>query len=111
MIGDDDFCTIDEPCEINEGDCDTDDECKTNLFCGSNNCPDSLGFLSSIDCCEPKGDKELNFLSFSHSRLYNVDFFPTVDRIMCKLLLPRWPSGLFCNRNTRIYIHTNLWAL
>ena len=56
-LGDEDFCTIDEPCEVDEGDCDSNDECKNHLFCGSNNCPDSLGVLSSVDCCEPKGEK------------------------------------------------------
>ena len=55
-VGDDEFCTIDEPCEINEGDCDSNDECKNYLYCGSNNCASSLGFLSSHDCCETKGD-------------------------------------------------------
>ena len=58
-LGDDKFCTIDKPCEINEGDCDSNDECKSHLFCGLNNCQDSLGFSSSLDCCEPKGDKTL----------------------------------------------------
>ena len=57
IVGDEDFCTTDEPCKINEGDCDSDNECKNHLFCGSNNCPGSLGFSSSIDCCETKGDK------------------------------------------------------
>ena len=54
-VGDEDFCTADEPCEINEGNCDSNAECRNHLYCGSNNCHVSLGFLSSIDCCEPKG--------------------------------------------------------
>ena len=57
--GNEDFCTTDKPCEVNEGDCDSNDECKSHLFCGSNNCPDSLGFLSTVDCCEPKGNNKL----------------------------------------------------
>ena len=57
--GDDDFCTIDEPCGVNEGDCDSNDECKNHLFCGSNNCLGTLDFLSASDCCEPKGYKTL----------------------------------------------------
>ena len=52
--GDEDFCTIDEPCGVNEGDCDGDHECRNELFCGS--CLNSLGFSSDIDCCEPKGN-------------------------------------------------------
>ena len=58
-VGDDDFCATDKPCEVDEGDCDSNDECKSHLFCGSINCPGYLEFLSSVDCCEPKGDKTL----------------------------------------------------
>ena len=108
IVGDDDFCSTDEPCDVNEGDCDSDDECKSNLFCGSNNCPDSLRVLSSIDCCEPKGDKTL-CLSIAHIIL--ILFIPTVDRIMCNELLPRWTSGLLCNRHTKIYLCEYLWTL
>ena len=56
FVGSEDFCTIDEPCEVDEGDCDSNDECKSHLYCGSKNCHGSLGFLSSVDCCIPKGD-------------------------------------------------------
>ena len=52
-IGDEDFCTILNPCGQDEGDCDSQDECQTGLGCGSNNCPDSLGFNSGVDCCYP----------------------------------------------------------
>ena len=63
-IGSEDFCTTDEPCEVDEGDCDSNDECKSHLFCGSNNCPGSLGFSSSVDCCEPKGDKSIKIINY-----------------------------------------------
>ena len=46
-----DFCTSDDPCGTDDGDCDIHDECKDGLVCGSNNCPDSLGFHSEFDCC------------------------------------------------------------
>ena len=56
IIGAEDYCTWDEPCDIDEGDCNNDDDlCKGYLFCGSNNCPDSLGVSPEVDCCEPKG--------------------------------------------------------
>ena len=45
----DDFCTYENPCGIDEGDCDTHDECQFGLNCGSNNCPDS--FDPDMDCC------------------------------------------------------------
>ena len=50
-LGDEHFCTPINTCGDNEGDCDSSDECRNNYFCGSNNCPDSLGFGSDIDCC------------------------------------------------------------
>ena len=46
-----DFCTYENPCGTDQGDCDTHDECQNGLFCGSNNCPDSLAFHSEFDCC------------------------------------------------------------
>ena len=46
-----DFCTPENPCGIEQGDCDTHDECQNGLFCGSNNCPENLGFHSEFDCC------------------------------------------------------------
>ena len=50
-IGDEYFCTSGIPCGLDEGDCDSHDECQTGLGCGSNNCPNSLGFDSEVDCC------------------------------------------------------------
>ena len=47
----DDFCTYENPCGTNEGDCDTHDHCQDGFSCGSNNCPDYLGFDSQFDCC------------------------------------------------------------
>ena len=48
MVGN---CTGANPCEEHEGDCNSDDECQNGLSCGSNNCPESLGFESDINCC------------------------------------------------------------
>ena len=47
----DDFCSSENPCGTDNGDCDTHDECQVGLYCGSNNCPSSLGFHSEFDCC------------------------------------------------------------
>ena len=70
---------------MNEGDCDSDDECKSHLYCGSNNCPASFG--NSTRCCEPKGDEvflnsyfliiregENNVLVFTFPRFYSIYF-------------------------------------
>ena len=62
-VGDEDFCTTDEPCGVDEGDCDDDDECRNDLICGLSNCPDSLDVSSAIDCCEPKGNHFLMIYS------------------------------------------------
>ena len=47
-VGGENFCSIEKPCGEDQGDCDSDSECQSNLFCGYNNCP-ILG--SEVDCC------------------------------------------------------------
>ena len=49
-IGDIAYCHC-HNCKENDGDCDSDDDCVNNLVCGTNNCPEDLGFESNIDCC------------------------------------------------------------
>ena len=50
--GDEHFCTIDNPCGVNEGDCDSNNECQTNLQCDTaNSCPAYLGFATDVNCC------------------------------------------------------------
>ena len=50
-VGDEDFCTTDNPCGSNEGDCDSDNECQTKLICDTaNSCPASLGFALDVNC-------------------------------------------------------------
>ena len=46
-----DFCTLDSPCGLNQGDCDVHEDCQSGFACGSNNCPDSLGYGTDVDCC------------------------------------------------------------
>ena len=46
--GEDDGCCTDEkPCDVGEGDCDSDSECMDGLTCGDDNCPWGDG----DDCC------------------------------------------------------------
>jgi len=49
--GDYNFCTAENPCGLDEGDCDFDNECQPGLTCGTNNCPTNLGLDATIDCC------------------------------------------------------------
>ena len=61
-------CSNTRPCKINEGDCDTDEDCEGNLVCGSNNCPRSgYEFSSRDDCCtEPRGEANEMFLKIKY---------------------------------------------
>ena len=43
-------CSAENPCDIDEGDCDDKTDCINGLYCGS--CPN--GFPSSHDCCTGK---------------------------------------------------------
>ena len=51
MVGDENFCTTESLCSVNEGDCDTHNECMDDFYCGSKNCQDSLGFGPEVDFC------------------------------------------------------------
>ena len=46
-----DFCMFENPCGVGQGDCDSNDVCQGSLVCGLNNCPESLGYDSTDDCC------------------------------------------------------------
>ena len=43
-------CNLDNPCNIGQGDCDTDNDCLGNLVCGKQNCGTTF-FWNSTDCC------------------------------------------------------------
>ena len=42
-------CSITNPCDPEEGHCQSDFECRGNHRCGENNCPS--GYLKTTDCC------------------------------------------------------------
>ena len=58
-------CSEDKPCNIGEGDCDTDNDCMNDLICGntgddSNNCKIQFPYTGSswiktADCCIEPG--------------------------------------------------------
>ena len=50
---DSECCSKYEKCCINQGDCDSDNECSGALVCGKDNCPSP--FPSDADCCENPG--------------------------------------------------------
>ena len=51
--GGDECCTSSNLCDINEGDCDSDDDCMEGLKCGTHNCLIKTGLQwdSTDDCC------------------------------------------------------------
>ena len=52
------FCSC-FPCEVDEGPCVLDDECKDNLFCGYKNCPTSVD--NDGNCCGRNQFKSPNY--------------------------------------------------
>ena len=46
-------CTATNQCDVGQGDCDSDSDCKAGLKCGSNNCKVKTGldWDSKDDCC------------------------------------------------------------
>ena len=66
FVGDDNFCTPDNPCGVDEGDCDTDNECQAGLLCDTDNsCPEYLGLASDVNCCFG-GCKSEEIISITH---------------------------------------------
>ena len=46
-----DACSLTNQCNVDEGHCQSDDECKGYLKCGHNNCPAELGHHTKTRCC------------------------------------------------------------
>ena len=51
-LGNSDYCSVQKPCNHNEGDCDFDSNCHGFYsICVDNGCPTQLGFPIGTDCC------------------------------------------------------------
>ena len=46
-----DACSVMNPCGLNQGHCQSEDECSSELKCGHNNCPVELGYHPNSRCC------------------------------------------------------------
>ena len=55
-------CRIDNKCGLNEGHCETSNDCKNGLMCGENNCPIEFPDWSYNCCYKPAFGKLLTFL-------------------------------------------------
>ena len=77
-IGGDDCCTTTNPCNVGEGDCDSDIQCLGDLKCGENNNFDDNcvgeGFDATDDCCYDPNPKGFNYSSLSSLSLSNINF-------------------------------------
>ena len=71
--GGDSCCTTANQCDIDEGDCDVDGDCKAGLLCGTDNCPIKTGFQwdATDDCCY-KPRKTLILISMCTSKAIQV---------------------------------------
>ena len=65
-------CTSSKQCELNQGDCDSHDECSGNLLCGDDNCQSP--FPTDADCCYLGKFFTLNvkLIIFLHKSLFAV---------------------------------------
>ena len=59
--GSPDFCSVVFPCNLGEGDCDSDAQCNASLVCGDNNGPE-YGLPPGYDACEPQQVQHATFL-------------------------------------------------
>ena len=61
--GGDTCCTAINPCGVDQGDCDTTDQCKTGLKCGTDNCSIKTGLEwdAEDDCCYTPGAIDMIF--------------------------------------------------
>ena len=70
-VGDEHFCTNNNPCAVDEGDCDSNNECQTNLYCASS-CPIYLGFTSDVNCCSNVLECKVFHSFLSHNSLHSI---------------------------------------
>ena len=94
-----DFCTTVTPCESDQGDCDTDDECQDGLLCGSNNCPDYLGLHIEFDCCYANSKKSQSsnqsiFNSLEKREISNAYKIPKIRKFNNQFSIPTTTSSL-----------------
>ena len=69
-------CTAEKPCEVNDGDCTFDDECRGNLICTGNNCEGSTMSLYAKCCQEPGGDIFYISIWFgNHYKMVDIFFY------------------------------------
>jgi len=74
-----DCCTSSEPCDVGEGDCDDDLECKDGLICVESSCPKAgAGVSAHSDCCQKPEDNQCTDISF-----YDVIKYTTKPKKCC----------------------------
>ena len=51
-LGAEDFCSVNQPCAINEGDCDSNDECQIGLICDTSQDCSIFDKSYDVHCCQ-----------------------------------------------------------
>ncbi len=64
--GDSSCCTYEEPCDLGEGDCDYDYQCRGKLVCGNSNCRHRA--LRGYDCCQKRDVAEVMYCTYILSK-------------------------------------------
>ena len=70
-------CTSTKPCKLNQGDCDSDNDCDGDLICGTDNCGSSFT-SSSTDCCREKRNLKNNTIILTTRRNYKSRTFSNI---------------------------------
>ena len=112
VSGHDNFCTFDQPCGIDQGDCDFDSQCSSGLKCGDNNCPAALGFENGTDCCaDPCSGfnmnnttiKTFNYPYFYDFNYYCYEVFTTTQGSTISLEIVDFAVSIYCQNILKFY--------
>ena len=78
-----DDCSVENPCDINHGHCQSDDECEGYLKCGHDNCNTDFGYPAKSRCCYDYCSQWLEYGSLASP--WFPDYYPT--ELRCQTLI------------------------
>ena len=80
-----DACTVKNPCHINRGHCQSDDECKGVLKCGYSNCPAEHEYHQQLRCCYDYCSKWLDMDNGTLMSPWFPNYYP--GKFRCQTLI------------------------
>ena len=80
-----DACTMQKPCQIHQGHCQSDDECKGILKCGYSNCPAEQEYHQQSRCCYDYCSKWLDMENGTLMSPWFPDYYP--GKLRCQTLI------------------------